>query len=171
MKKLTERLRRQGEVICTAVGVENFKPMEEEAADYIEQLEAENAQLRRERDAAVADLKKDSHCLQCKYHRSNNGDCIGVSMCGKGRPEWEWRGVVKEDKAFVRDCQYFLEKTNADHIRSMTDDELANEFGGWERFVPTCPRKAPHCKMADLGEDCTKCFLEWLKLPFKEESK
>ena len=42
--------------------------------------------------AALADLKNDSHCSQCKYHRKFGGDCIGVSMCGNGRPGWEWCG-------------------------------------------------------------------------------
>lgn len=40
----------------------------------------------------LADLKNDSHCSQCKYHRKFGGDCIGVSMCGNGRPGWEWCG-------------------------------------------------------------------------------
>lgn len=57
-----------------------------------------NAQLldgaqRRER-AAVKDLSIDSHCTLCKHHRSEGGDCYGVSKCAiKGiKTQWQWRG-------------------------------------------------------------------------------
>jgi hypothetical protein len=69
-----------------------------EAIRTIKQLKsrAEKAEARAE--AAIKDLRFDSHCTQCKNHRSEGGDCCGVGVCmEKGiRVKWEWRGVQEE---------------------------------------------------------------------------
>lgn len=49
------------------------------------------------------------------------------------------------------------EKTNADRIRAMSDEELAKWIVG-EHFSPHCP--VTHCPMV---EDCEDCWLSWLK--------
>ena len=38
---------------------------------------------------------------------------------------WCEKVIDSPDQHIVRDCQYFREETNADRIRSMTDEELA----------------------------------------------
>ena len=50
-------------------------------------------------------------------------------------------------------------KTNADRIRSMTDEELANM---WWSYVDCgeCP-KHRECKIT--GQDCLRLALEWLR--------
>ena len=48
-------------------------------------------------------------------------------------------------------------KTNADRIRAMSDEELADVVANGVG----CVRKAPHC----MEEDCTPCILKWLKQP------
>ena len=58
--------------------------------------------------------------------------------------------------------------TNADHIRSMTDEELANTIHsislGWKGQTNWCDF---HCE--NPGDDgCDKCILNWLKQPYKE---
>ena len=58
---------------------------------------------------------------------------------------WCEKKIDSPDPNMVRDCQYFLEKTNADRIRAMTDEELAH-FLAW------------HWNKKDYG-------LEWLKQP------
>ena len=62
-------------------------------------------------------------------------------------------------------------KTNADHIRSMTDDELAvflECFGGCHY----CPEyeTAPWDEhgILDCDGDCEQHLLDWLKQPYKE---
>ena len=53
-------------------------------------------------------------------------------------------------------------KTNADHIRSMTDEELAAELSvncRWCVYLPL--RKFP--------KECESGVLAWLKQPYKEE--
>jgi len=52
-----------------------------------------------------------------------------------------------------------VKPTNADYIRAMTDEELA-EF----LIEYRCVHKAPHCMEAD----CTQCWLGWLKQEVKE---
>ena len=41
---------------------------------------------------------------------------------------WCEKVIDSPDQDMQRDCQYFCEKTNADRIRSMTDDELNELF-------------------------------------------
>ena len=74
-------------------------------------------------------------CVNCK----KNNSC---TMC--------WKTSNKK-------CPHFVQKTNADKIRAMSDEELsdvvANGVG--------CVRKAPHC----MDDDCTPCIRKWLKQP------
>ena len=50
-------------------------------------------------------------------------------------------------------------KTNADRIRAMSDEELANIMAG----TPICKERYMDC-LKD-GCDCEQCLLEWLKQP------
>ena len=94
----------------------------DKAADLIEHMTAENADLRKEiewkdmvislaqkeqakaeaeRDAAIADLKISSGCTSCKYHCSDTIFCRDCTKkqnckcmsCSLGLPNWEWRGL------------------------------------------------------------------------------
>lgn len=56
------------------------------------------------------------------------------------------------------------QKTNADRIRAMSDEELAVLFADDER---ACPPKHPHC--SKYVDKCNGCWLEWLRQPAKEE--
>ena len=48
-------------------------------------------------------------------------------------------------------------QTNADRIRAMSDEELADVVANGVG----CVLKAPHC----MEDDCTPCILKWLKQP------
>lgn len=69
--------------------------------DYIKELEAENKQLRRERDQAVEDLntlRKRSgwKCEACYYNDHYNRDiCTGCEYNNDNN--WKWRGVQEEN--------------------------------------------------------------------------
>jgi hypothetical protein len=55
-------------------------------------------------------------------------------------------------------------KTNADHIRSMTDEELAEWFDNG-----LCEsRSVAECRTYKGG--CAACALNWLKQPYKEDT-
>ena len=65
----------------------------------------------------------------------------------------------------AKDCPYRTKPmTNADRIRAMTDDELAELLADDDR---ACPPKHPNCKK--YVNSCKGCFLEWLKQPAEVE--
>lgn len=51
--------------------------------------------------------------------------------------------------------------TNADRIRAMSDEELAEFLSEYR-----CVHKAPHCRDAN----CTQCWLVWLKSPVEVDN-
>ena len=51
--------------------------------------------------------------------------------------------------------------TNADRIRNMTDEELAEYLGN----IHYCPAPYPTC---DLTKECKECWLKWLRSPVEE---
>ena len=77
--------------------------------------------------------------------------------CNNYRCDWCEKVVDSPDPNMPRICQYFWGRTNADRIRAMSDEELAN--------VVVCP----HCKTNwdKCTDDCFACRLEWLKQPAK----
>ena len=73
----------------------------DEAATALEQIQAENDRLKRERDAAVESIPHE--CKTCLYHTvSFNGctpdhDCTNLDGgCSNNHDRWVWRGP-KED--------------------------------------------------------------------------
>ena len=54
--------------------------------------------------------------------------------------------------------------TNADHIRSMTDEELAEFLDDSNSQGCVCPTK-------DCEATCKQCIVNWLKQPYKGENK
>lgn len=68
--------------------------------------------------------------------------------------------------------------SNADHIRSMSDEELAtilySVFNIDDLKIPFCKNK-PECnELMDADKEipesmCLRCMLDWLKRPYKED--
>ena len=75
--------------------------------------------------------------------------------------------IDSPDQDMQRDCQYFCEKTNADRIRSMTDDEL-NDL-----FHEIYDAGAEDAVAYDWGhrQNSFKWTVEWLQQPAGEEDK
>ena len=105
-----------------------------DAADLIERLTAESADLRKEiewkdmvialaqkeqvkaeaeRDAAIADLKISSGCTSCKYHCSDTifcRDCnkkqnCKCTSCSLGLQNWEWHGLPEVPEGGEKGCR------------------------------------------------------------------
>ena len=73
-----------------------------------------------------------------------------LSWAYKGKTLKEWADSISEPK------------TNADRIRSMTDEELANFY--FDFFFPQCPYcECDPGKPCPEHDDCKICLLEWLK--------
>ena len=53
---------------------------------------------------------------------------VVCKKCNNLVNDWCEKVIDSPDQDMQRDCQYFCEKTNADRIRSMTDDELNELF-------------------------------------------
>ena len=71
---------------------------------------------------------------------------IKCRNCFFYRNEWCEKIVDSPDPEEARDCNYFREMTNADRIRAMSDEELA-EF------------------LIDLADDGNLKIREWLQQP------
>lgn len=52
--------------------------------------------------------------------------------------------------------------TNADKIRAMKDEELAETI----RFAECCPEVTDHCGLFD---SCNECWVNWLQQPVEEK--
>ena len=90
---------------------------------------------------------------------------VVCKKCNNLVNDWCEKVIDSPDPDMQRDCQYFCEKTNADRIRAMNDEELASWFCNsvtMECCYNTCP--ARHiCSGDDNG------MLKWLKQPFEGE--
>ena len=63
------------------------------------------------------------------------------------------------------DCSYRTEPmTNADGIRSMSDEELADLIN---REISYCAPTSGDCEKT--SNDCKACWLDWLQQPLKGE--
>lgn len=89
-------------------------------------------------------------CVNCKQNNS-------CTMC--------WKTSNKK-------CPHFIQKTNADRIRAMSDEELA-EYVYYGLDAEFCSN-APECiKLLDADdgipeEKCKACALNWLKQSAEE---
>ena len=98
-------------------------------------------------------------------------------MCKKcNNLEGEWCELVVDspDPDLKRDCQYFRERTNADRIRAMTDEELAVILNAFSEYFDECNRSSSEidCNDCELNEICGLHdgeSLEWLRQPAKED--
>ena len=94
---------------------------------------------------------------------------IKCRNCFFYRNEWCEKIVDSPDPEEVRDCAYFREMTNADKIRSMTDEELVNFLmrlmGHAQCFAEgifpyhPCPQE----------QNCKQCGIDWLQQPAEED--
>lgn len=62
------------------------------------------------------------------------------------------------------------QKTNADHIRSMTDEELAKWLLRVSPEAPCFGEGAFPYHPCPQDQDCKKCGIDWLKQPYKEDT-
>ena len=81
------------------------------------------------------------------------GSCIGKTLCG----EPEDTALVCVDRVIGKPM------TNADRVRSMTDEELAELI---DRETDSC---APTGDCEKMSRDCKACWLEWLQQPAEDD--
>ena len=59
--------------------------------------------------------------------------------------------------------------TNADRIRNMTDEELAEFLVYTQSTIKNCMIGIEECKHENTDKDCKDCFLEWLQAEVEDE--
>ena len=68
-------------------------------------------------------------------------------------------------------CGNFIPPPNADRIRSMSDEEMADYFRNHASMCPDLEENETVCKGANFtanDEMCQKCWLDWLKSEAEE---
>ena len=92
-----------------------------------------------------------ANCDNCKHDDNVNHYCRD---CIATRPPSKWEP-----------SENYVPPTNADHIRSMTDEELAEFIPNWS-YTDAC-KCGEH--YVDCNNECEKCVAEWLQQPYEEE--
>ena len=82
--------------------------------------------------------------------------------CNNYRCDWCEKVVDSPDPNMPRTCQYFWERTNADRIRAMSDEELARFLAEneWE-----CETYNDCAKCPRMTDDGCVSLSKWLKQP------
>lgn len=90
-------------------------------------------------------------CKNCKH--------LGYLFDGDEVGERVWCGNIADSPVLdmERDCEYYVPQTNADLIRSMTDEELAEVLFG------SCIEHMGVEECSHPEEACKSCVLDWLK--------
>ena len=90
--------------------------------------------------------------LEDKYKECcHNDDCDSFDTCLECWDEWAERNLLM---------------TNADYIRSMTDEELAKFFEGMHTICNICADSDLTCSEETIASGrCIKGITQWLKQP------
>lgn len=111
-------------------------------------------------------MKNQCKCGSLDFFIKKQGNNTGLycSMCGK------WQKWLNKDEIRLFEHNHKPKKkskinqTNADKIRAMSDEELAEYiFGVSESFVP-CTNCSGDCDFCELSDtDCKEKILAWLQ--------
>lgn len=85
---------------------------------------------------------------------------VVCKKCNNLVNDWCEKVIDSPDPDMQRDCQYFCEKTNADRIRAMSDEELCNWL-----FQRDCTNIAAFLEYGGMGVMNAVQLLDWLKQP------
>ena len=94
-------------------------------------------------------------CKKCQniYNLSNKDDVIVGKWCPKINDS---PNIERE-----RECKHFKAMSNADKIRSMTDEELAEFINGFSTICELCNLHAGCCNVENTK--CKNGILDWLQ--------
>lgn len=94
IEKIIERLKQKDGLWCS---VPTGERLISDASTTLEQLQAENDRLKRERNDAIRQLKFFAPCAGCKWYRGIKG-CAHELGCDKNHDYYEF--VAKEERAW-----------------------------------------------------------------------
>lgn len=88
---------------------------------------------------------------------------MGLNLCDRCAADCRHH---RDPREIVVECgAYKPPMTNADRIRSMSDEELAERI--WPKFG--CPEGKNHVTCGYVGE-CKDCWIGWLQRPAEEDA-
>lgn len=88
---------------------------------------------------------------------------VVCKKCNNLVNDWCEKVIDSPDQDMQRDCRYFCEKTNADRIRAMSDEELAAMLKDYKDCNKNCIiSNGKHCYQICEEESV---LLKWLKQP------
>lgn len=97
---------------------------------------------------------------------------VVCKKCNNLVNDWCEKVIDSPDPDMQRDCQYFCEKTNADQIRAMSDEELAGLVRGFISVIymsEKCPLRTIECETCFFKEVCAGEYfgkeIDWLQQP------
>ena len=88
---------------------------------------------------------------------------VVCKKCNNLVNDWCEKVIDSPDQDMQRDCQHFREKTNADRIRAMSDEELA-----WELMLWRCEAAAKYHGIESQYPETQSTILDWLQRPAEE---
>ena len=89
--------------------------------------------------------------------------------CVNLRYNWCEKVSDSPDENMERECVHFRHTTNADRIRSMSDEELADYIFGVAVHEKPCVLCSDYCDFCELtGEECRNKTLQWLQSEVEE---
>ena len=83
---------------------------------------------------------------------------VQCKKCLNYRNEWCAKVLDSPDPYMVRDCRHFATLTNADRIRAMTDEELADFLD-----IDASGCVGRECGGGIEKDKCRECWMSWLK--------
>ena len=89
---------------------------------------------------------------------------VVCKKCNNLVNDWCEKVIDSPDQDMQRDCQYFCEKTNADRIRAMSDEELAAWIAGMSTICECCA-ELNECESPRGFNRCSHGVEDWLKQP------
>ena len=89
---------------------------------------------------------------------------VVCKKCNNLVNDWCEKVIDSPDPDMQRDCQHFCEKTNADRIRSMSDEELCNWL-----FQRDFTNISAFLEYGGMGVMNAVQLLEWLQQPSEWE--
>lgn len=93
-----------------------------------------------------------------------------VNISSDGESEYKWCPVNDDcpDVELKRECDYYEVMSQADRIRCMTDEELAEMLGALAEPLcdcRQCPARDKCDSLASATDNCKEIFAKWLQSP------
>ena len=148
---------KMGQYVCRYVFGENTDYPFYQVLWYFANLEKPHFQHAGSMGLTVTHWMHMHHAAERRMIMPKNGVCKKCNNLVNG---WCEKVIDSPDPDMVRDCRHFWERTNADRIKSMGNDDMA-------RTLYACPWCHHHCEHTGEAE-CLDCIVRYLQQPAED---